>query len=81
MGVFYRSVLRGASTAPARFSLLYQGRGEMLDHLLISRGLLAFYQRSEIHNEILHDESAAFADDRKFPESDHAPVIAEFGER
>lgn len=63
---------------PARFSLLYQGRGEMLDHLLISRGLLAFYQRSEIHNEILHDELAAFADDRKFPEFDHAPVIAEF---
>ena len=63
---------------PARFSLLHQGRGTMLDHLLISRSLLALYRNSEIHNEVLHDESAAFADDRKFPESDHAPVIAEF---
>jgi hypothetical protein len=27
---------------------------------------------------LLHDESAAFADDRKFPESDHAPVVATF---
>ncbi|MEM9748885.1 MAG: endonuclease, partial [Actinomycetota bacterium] len=32
----------------------------------------------EIHNEILHDESLAFAGDAKFPESDHAPVVAEF---
>src|SRR5262245_40556849 len=63
---------------PARFSLIHQGRGTMLDHLLISRSLLAFDRSSEIHNEVLHDESAAFADDRKFPESDHAPFIAEF---
>jgi hypothetical protein len=27
---------------------------------------------------VLHDESPAFADDRKFPESDHAPVVATF---
>jgi hypothetical protein len=36
------------------------------------------YRGSEIHNEILHDESAAFAIDRKYPESDHAPVVATF---
>ena len=29
-------------------------------------------------NELLHDESIANANDVKFPESDHAPVIAEF---
>ncbi|HVF09171.1 MAG TPA: endonuclease/exonuclease/phosphatase family protein [Abditibacteriaceae bacterium] len=62
----------------ARYSLLHQGRGTMLDHLIVSRGLLAFYRGSEIHNELLHDESVGFASDRKFPESDHAPVIAEF---
>ena len=33
---------------------------------------------SEIHNEILHDESAAFAIERKYPESNHAPVVATF---
>lgn len=50
----------------------------MIDHLLVSRPLLEFYKGSEIHNEILHDESIAFAMDVKYPESDHAPVIAEF---
>jgi len=63
---------------PARYSYLYHGRGEMIDHLLASRALLAFYKGSEIHNELLHDESAAFAVDDKYPESDHAPVLAHF---
>lgn len=63
---------------PARFSLLHLGKRTMIDHLLISRSLLTHYQRSEIHNELLHDESIRFTDDKLFPESDHAPVIAEF---
>ena len=62
----------------SRYSLLHIGKGEMLDHLLVSRPLLAYYKHTEIHNEILHDESIAFATDKKYPESDHAPVIAEF---
>jgi endonuclease/exonuclease/phosphatase family metal-dependent hydrolase len=63
---------------PSRYTLFHQGKGQMLDHMLVTRNLLAFYRGSEIHNELLHDESAAFADDRKFPESDHAPVVATF---
>jgi endonuclease/exonuclease/phosphatase family metal-dependent hydrolase len=63
---------------PSRFSLYHQGRPSMLDHVLASRPMLAHWHRTEIHNEILHDESVAFAFDTKFPESDHAPVIAEF---
>jgi len=62
----------------SRFSLYHRGRGVMLDHLLVSRSLVARYLGSEIHNEVLHDESIAFAGDKKFPESDHAPVVAEF---
>jgi endonuclease/exonuclease/phosphatase family metal-dependent hydrolase len=62
----------------SRYTLLYQGRGEMIDHMLVTRSMLGYYRGSEIHNEILHDESLAFADDRKFPESDHAPVVASF---
>jgi endonuclease/exonuclease/phosphatase family metal-dependent hydrolase len=62
----------------SRYTLFHQGRGEMLDHMLITRNLLAHYRGSEIHNEILHDESAAFGTDRKYPESDHAPVVATF---
>lgn len=63
---------------PSRFSMLHLGKGRMIDHLLVSRSLLAYYKGSEIHNELLHDESIAFATDKKYPESDHSPVIAEF---
>jgi endonuclease/exonuclease/phosphatase family metal-dependent hydrolase len=62
----------------ARYSLLHLGRGEMLDHVLASRALLAHYRGTEIHNEALPDESGAFRTDVLFPESDHAPVVAEF---
>ncbi|WP_420451426.1 endonuclease/exonuclease/phosphatase family protein [Ilumatobacter sp.] len=63
---------------PARFTLLYRGRGEMIDHMLVSRSLLQHHRTSQIHNELLHDESVAFAVDDKFSESDHAPMVAEF---
>ena len=52
-------------------SLQDQDRNRAVDKGGDSRG-------SEIHNEILHDESAAFAIERKYPESDHAPVVATF---
>lgn len=64
---------------PARYSLLHLGRKTMLDHILVSRTLLADYRGTEIHNEALPDESGAFRTDVQFPESDHAPVVAEFG--
>lgn len=63
----------------SRFSLYHHGKGEMLDHILVSRGLLSGYRGTEVHNEMLHDESSAFATDKLYPESDHAPVVAEFG--
>jgi exonuclease III len=50
----------------------------MLDHMLVTRNLLGTTAGSEIHNELLHDESVAFAVGRKYPESDHTPVIATF---
>lgn len=62
---------------PARYSLLYLGRGEMIDHVLASRRLLQYHRHTEVHNDLLHDESISFATDVKYPESDHAPVIAE----
>jgi predicted extracellular nuclease len=63
---------------PSRYSLLHLGQGQMIDHILASRALLTFYRGTEIHNEYLPDESGAFRTDVKFPESDHAPVVAEF---
>jgi predicted extracellular nuclease len=62
----------------SRFSLLHLGKGEMLDHVIVSRNLLRYFDHAEIHNEVLPDESGAFRTDLKFPESDHAPVVAEF---
>ncbi|MCA9887716.1 MAG: endonuclease/exonuclease/phosphatase family protein [Anaerolineae bacterium] len=62
----------------ARFTLKHLGKGEMLDHIVASRALLAYYQGTQIHNEIVPDESGAFHTDAKFPESDHAPVVATF---
>jgi len=61
-----------------RYSLFHQGRGLMYDHVLASRALLRYFRHAEVHNEVLHDESMAFADDKKYPEPDHAPVVAEF---
>ncbi|MBN2528559.1 MAG: endonuclease/exonuclease/phosphatase family protein [Deltaproteobacteria bacterium] len=62
----------------SRYSLIHLGEGAMLDHIFVSRGLLSRFKGAEIHNETLPDESGAFRTDTLFPESDHAPVIAEF---
>ena len=62
----------------SRYSLLHRGQGIMLDHILVSRSLMTYYRGAEIYNELLNDESIAFATDKLYPESDHAPVIAEF---
>jgi endonuclease/exonuclease/phosphatase family metal-dependent hydrolase len=62
----------------ARYSLFHLGKGQMLDHIVVSRPLLQYFRGAEIHNEALPDESGAFRQDTKFPESDHAPVVAEF---
>jgi predicted extracellular nuclease len=62
----------------SRYSLLHLGHGAMLDHVIVSRGLLGGFSHAEIHNEVLPDESGAFRVDTQFPESDHAPVVAHF---
>ncbi|MGI9295136.1 MAG: hypothetical protein ACR2PS_14240 [Pseudomonadales bacterium] len=45
-------------------------------HIVIATFFRSF-QHAEVHNEALPDESGAFRTDVKFPESDHAPVIAQ----
>jgi endonuclease/exonuclease/phosphatase family metal-dependent hydrolase len=62
----------------SRFTLYHHGKGEMIDHILASRGMLAAFSHTEIHNEILPDESIRFRTDEDFPEPDHAPVVAAF---
>lgn len=61
---------------PSRFSLIHRGKGEMIDHILVTRDMLTYYRNTEIHNEVLPDESGS--SDVNYPESDHAPIVAEF---
>lgn len=63
-----------------RFSLYHHGRPNLLDHLLVSQNMLGGYITTQIHNELVRDESVAFAFDKKHPASDHAPIVAEFRE-
>jgi endonuclease/exonuclease/phosphatase family metal-dependent hydrolase len=61
-----------------RFSLLHRGQGNMLDHVIVSQEFYSHWLHTKIFNELLPDESIAFATDDKFPDSDHAPVNAYF---
>ena len=61
-----------------RYSLIHHGTGSMLDHVIVSKALYPYWVGTSIYNEVLQDESIAFATDVKFPESDHAPVVARF---
>ncbi|MBK1697762.1 endonuclease/exonuclease/phosphatase family protein [Rhodovibrio salinarum] len=61
-----------------RFTLYHHGIGNMIDHILVSRSMIAHYRDTQVHNELLHDESVGYAYDSKYPESDHAPVVAHF---
>lgn len=64
--------------AGRRFSVIHQGRAQMLDHILLSRALLAHYRDAEIHNEGLEDELVGYAAMTRPPQSFHAPVMATF---
>ncbi len=60
-----------------RFSVRHAGHTVMLDHILVSRALLPWAVRAEVHNDALQDE---IFDARSGPPlgSFHAPVAAEF---
>lgn len=74
-----RELVPVADAGPVdRHTLIHHGRGELIDHMLVTRQLMAYFGGVEIHNEVLHDESIAFAVDRLYPESDHAPLVATF---
>lgn len=61
-----------------RYSLIYHGKGEMLDHVIVSQAFYPHWVETAVFNELLPDKSIAFATEEKFPESDHAPVVARF---
>jgi endonuclease/exonuclease/phosphatase family metal-dependent hydrolase len=61
-----------------RFSVLHGGRRTMLDHILVSRPLMARLRSVELHNEGLGDELVDYATGGHSPESFHAPLVATF---
>lgn len=61
-----------------RFSLLHHGKGNMLDHVIVSKPLYPYWKGTEIFNELIPDKSIAFSMPEYYPESDHAPVVASF---
>lgn len=64
--------------ADRRFTVIHQGRRQMLDHIMVSRRLMGRYRGSEIHNEALADELTGQVAVNPSPVSYHAPVVALF---
>lgn len=75
-----RSLVALARSLPAdrRFSILYHGRPQMVDHILVNYPALAHFRALEVHNETLGDQLVCFGRVRHEAGSFHAPVIAEF---
>lgn len=61
-----------------RYTIIHNGRKQMLDHMLASPALLAAFDSLEIHNEALGDELVAYTSIDNSPQSYHAPVVAAF---
>ena len=61
-----------------RYSVVHAGRHQMLDHVLVSKTLLAHSRGVEIHNEMLEDELVGYAIGGQSPASFHAPIVAKF---
>ena len=61
-----------------RFSVVHQGRPQMLDHVLCSRALYGRFRGLEVFNEALSDEAVGYARVDRPVGSYHACVVAEF---
>ena len=61
-----------------RYTVVHNGKPQMLDHILASRALFGTFRRVEVHNETLLDETVTLDDSSEPPGSFHAPMVAEF---
>lgn len=71
-------VLDRAVDEGRRFSVIHQGRPQMLDHILASRAMYGRFVAIEVHNEALSDEAVGYARVDRPTGSYHACVVAEF---
>lgn len=63
-----------------RFSVIHQGRPQMLDHILASRSLYARYRDIDVFNEALEDEAVGYRRVDRPAGSYHALVAATFAD-
>ncbi len=61
-----------------RYTQIYRGRREMLDHILMSRSLLPHFVDARIYNEYLLDAEDPVGLRLYSADSDHAPLAARF---
>ena len=75
----HRSLVPLEASVPEsnRYSIVHGGRASLIDHVLVSRALLAHARGVEIHNESLFDEVSTPAVTNP-PDSFHAPLVASF---
>ena len=70
---------RGGSPEPQRFSRTYRGRGELIDHILVSRALVDLIADGAVTTDTA-GPAPSITDDpgtrRDAPGSDHRPVLA-----
>lgn len=64
--------------ADRRWTVIHHGRRVMLDHILVTRPLLAAFRSLEIHNETVGDELEPSQGLASPTESYHAPMVASF---
>ena len=62
----------------ARYTVLHHGRRLMLDHILVSSGLMKRLAGVAIHNAGLADEAETEVGEDGLPGSFHAPIVASF---
>ncbi|MBT4880327.1 MAG: endonuclease [Alphaproteobacteria bacterium] len=76
----YRSLVGLEHSIPSvqRYSVIHQGRRQMLDHILVTRPLLGHFDHVEIHNESLGDEIFGERNVYDSPDSYHAPLLGNF---
>jgi hypothetical protein len=67
-----------AIPADLRFTHIYRGQHEMIDHILISRGLLRHFTDARALNESLCDTDDSSPEGSYRIGSDHAPLLADF---
>jgi hypothetical protein len=73
-------VLDRSVEASRRFSVVHQGRPQMLDHMLASQRLTGRFRNMEVFNEALGDEALAWARGVGAAGSYHAGLVANFSD-